>query len=239
MDFGLVKLLDPADPRTSSSMQGMGTLPYSADGADRRRRAHRRASDLYALGATLYYLLTGVLPADAPQRLLNPGAGRAGLLAPALSPVTEAAVLKAMALGPDQRFQTAQEMRAALSAARSPAAAPAGPQPPAAQCRSPSPASSLLLRGCSLKTVMIGLLLLTTLIWVFVLRYWIPFLPSHRPPPLTRILHAKPLPPYVDGHIDSRPGHRTLVPTPTRTPTATPTPTDTPTAMPSPTPRSS
>ena len=72
VDFGLVKLLDPADPRTSSSMQGMGTLPYSpmeqiggAGHTDAR-------SDLYALGATLYYLLTGVLPADAPQRSTEP-----------------------------------------------------------------------------------------------------------------------------------------------------------------------
>jgi LysM repeat protein len=73
-------------------------------------------SDIYALGATLYHLLTGVTPVNAPQRSLNP----ASLIAPrqvvpALSATAEAAVLKAMAVHPDQRFQSAREMRTALA----------------------------------------------------------------------------------------------------------------------------
>ena len=72
VDFGLVKLLDPSNPSTATSMKGMGTPEYApleqyggAGHTDAR-------SDIYALGATLYHLLTGMAPAVAAQRVLNP-----------------------------------------------------------------------------------------------------------------------------------------------------------------------
>ena len=71
-------------------------------------------TDIYALGATLYYLLTGQKPAASTERSLEE------LLAPQqlnfkLTNTISSAILKAMELKPDSRFQSIGEMREALN----------------------------------------------------------------------------------------------------------------------------
>ena len=71
-------------------------------------------TDIYALGATLHHLLTRRDPRreapftfhDAPPRSLNP----------AISDKLEAVILKATEVLPEDRYQSAEEMRAALLA---------------------------------------------------------------------------------------------------------------------------
>jgi len=122
VDFGLVKLLSGAGQSTAAAMRGRGTPEYSALEQYGFGVGHTDArTDLYALAATLYHLLTGQAPLEVPQRVLQPkGLASPKQLNPRLSTNTASAIIKALEIQPDQRYQSADEMRMALS--RAPAA---------------------------------------------------------------------------------------------------------------------
>jgi serine/threonine protein kinase len=117
VDFGLVKLWDPNDPRTRTAMRGMGTPEYAPPEQYDVAAGHTDArSDVYSLGATLYHALSGQVPPTATMRIVNPESlASVRTLVPGVSTETERAVTRAMELQPTARFQSAAEMRATLS----------------------------------------------------------------------------------------------------------------------------
>ena len=112
VDFGLVKPLDPTDPRTLTMARGIGSLPYTPLEQYAGDTGHTDPrSDLYGVGATLYHLLTGMMPATAQERFLSPAAlVRPRRLNPELSALVEGAILAAMALHPDRRPAGARQL---------------------------------------------------------------------------------------------------------------------------------
>ena len=122
LDFGLAKGAHrQAHASVSRSVYGY-TLQYApleqlhGTGTDPR-------SDLYALGATLYHLLTGVPPTDALARAAEVLRQRPDPLRPVhalnpqLSPKLGAALMQVMALNPDERPADAISFGASLHAA--------------------------------------------------------------------------------------------------------------------------
>jgi serine/threonine protein kinase len=140
VDFGLVKVLIP-DEMTITVMQGRGTAlytPLEQYGGDTGHTDIR--SDIYALGCTVYHLLTGQAPPEAKQRFLNPDSlTPIRHINPLISPEIERTVLWAMALHPDDRPASIRDFREALFGSNPP------PQPSSPVSRYSKPA--LPVRG--------------------------------------------------------------------------------------------
>lgn len=68
IDFGLAKLMSPGQG-TRDIVRGMGSMGYAPIEQYGGGRSTDQRSDLYALGATLYFLLTDTAPPEAAERL--------------------------------------------------------------------------------------------------------------------------------------------------------------------------
>ncbi len=135
VDFGISKLYDP-HLKTTSGAQAIspGFSPIEQYGQGRTDAR----SDIYALGATLYMLLTNQLPPESVNQLAhNVVLPPPRQLNPQISPVVEQAILKALAIKSADRFQTVKDFQVALtgqstatpSPSPSPGIAPPAPPP--------------------------------------------------------------------------------------------------------------
>ncbi|MFP4394501.1 MAG: protein kinase domain-containing protein [Anaerolineales bacterium] len=116
VDFGLVKLWDPDDPRTKTAMHGMGTPEYAPPEQYGIAGGHTDArSDIYSVGATLYHALTGHAPPTATLRMADPEHFKPlQTIAPHVSKNIAKTIMKALELARSQRWQRAEEMAEAL-----------------------------------------------------------------------------------------------------------------------------
>ncbi|HEY7850799.1 MAG TPA: serine/threonine-protein kinase [Ktedonobacterales bacterium] len=113
IDFGIARWLHPA--RMKDTMQ-LGTDGYAPLEQYSSRSEPR--SDIYALGASLYHLLTGRVPEAAPLRMAGHNLRPIRELNPRTPEVVERVILKALNLQPQERYRDAQAMREALELAR-------------------------------------------------------------------------------------------------------------------------
>jgi serine/threonine protein kinase len=114
-DFGLAKRTDEASHLTQAR-QGFGTTAYMPyEQAINAKYADAR-SDIYALGATLYHLLTGAVPFPGDNHLdvvekKNQGHFRpASVHNPAIPPALDQILGHMLARHPRERYQTASEL---------------------------------------------------------------------------------------------------------------------------------
>ncbi|MBN2550017.1 MAG: LysM peptidoglycan-binding domain-containing protein [Anaerolineales bacterium] len=114
VDFGIAKVFDP-NLRTTLGARAV-TPGYSPTEQYLSHGVTDARTDIYALGATTYTLLTGHIPPEAPERTLGVGLPAPLTVNPTISPRVEAAVLKAMEIDPNQRWQAAADFQAALRA---------------------------------------------------------------------------------------------------------------------------
>jgi len=109
VDFGIARAYTPSRTRRKQTT-ALGTPGY-APPEQYQGNAEPR-SDLYALAATLYHLLTNRDPTENPPFHFPP----AHTVNPRLSPAIEAVLARALALDINQRYQTALEMKRDLDA---------------------------------------------------------------------------------------------------------------------------
>jgi serine/threonine protein kinase len=126
---GQIALLDFGLAKTQSADRSSGDTSTSIFGYTRRYAPLEQIqdqgttpqSDIYALGATLYHLLTGVKPADALIRAAAAGSSMSDPLRPAneINPAVGAELAsilsRAMAQNPEDRYPNATSFREALS----------------------------------------------------------------------------------------------------------------------------
>ncbi len=140
IDFGIARWLHPNRTHDTSQLGTDGYAPLEQYTARSEPR-----SDVYALGASLYHLLTGRVPEGAPLRVAGQALTPVRAINSSVPEELERVILKALALHVRDRFQSAQEMRAALVAVLQPvrpAAYSSGTLPPSRQTPVPAPTPS-------------------------------------------------------------------------------------------------
>lgn len=143
VDFGLVKI---TGPQSQTTMGARAVTPGFAPPEQYGRGHTNERTDIYALAATLYMLLTGQHPPDSVQRLAGSPLLPVHQFAPQLPTKISQVIARAMALDADQRYQSAAEFKAALQESTSTVPKPVlvSPMPagqmPAPVLESPQPA---------------------------------------------------------------------------------------------------
>ena len=111
VDLGIAKTIEK-NARTASAARAVtsGYSPFeqhSGEGTDAR-------ADIYALGATLYYALSGVTPDDAQLRVRTDPLRPLAELNPAVSSHVALVIAKMMSVWADDRYATIADVRKAL-----------------------------------------------------------------------------------------------------------------------------
>ena len=138
IDFGTARAFAAGKTGRMTTMVTPGYAPLEQYGQSVRFGPF---TDVYALAATLYHVLTGQMPASATDRASGVDLTPPRALNPSISQVTSDAILWAMSMRVDQRPQTVQEFLDGLPSADAvqPPPAPGSPAPPGEDSPPPPP----------------------------------------------------------------------------------------------------
>lgn len=114
IDFGSARQFAEGYTTTQTAILTPGYAPLEQYSDKAKRGPY---TDIYALGATIYYVLTGVKPIAATDRTLEE-IPSPETLNTSVSKTLASVVMLAMNLKPEDRFQTIAEMREALNSQR-------------------------------------------------------------------------------------------------------------------------
>ena len=116
MDFGIARAIADASATMTATAAVIGTAQYLSPEQAKGEKVDAR-SDLYSAGCLLYELLTGQPPftGDSPVSVayqhVRENPKPPSLVDAAVTPQMDAIVLKSLAKNPDNRYQSATEMR--------------------------------------------------------------------------------------------------------------------------------
>jgi serine/threonine protein kinase len=119
IDFGIAKA--QTDPQLTAVGTAFGTPAYMApEQFSARPDANNTLFDIYAVGATFYYMLCGKLPfeGDNPYQIRDDKMSKIPTkpseLCPGISNELDRVILKSLAKNPEERYQSAKEMQNAI-----------------------------------------------------------------------------------------------------------------------------
>lgn len=114
-DFGAAQLNDSSEGRAGEKVIKVG---YSAPEQYRDKSRQDFYTDIYSVGAILYQMVTGVKPMESTEREFRDELKSPAELGVRLEPNIDRAIMEAMAVKPELRFQSIQHFEDAIQSRR-------------------------------------------------------------------------------------------------------------------------
>lgn len=114
-DFGAAELNDSSDGKAAEKVIKVG---YSAPEQYRDNSRQGFYTDIYSVGAILYQMMTGIKPMESTEREFKDTLKSPAELGVNLEPNVDRAIMEALAVQPELRFQSIQQLDDALHSKR-------------------------------------------------------------------------------------------------------------------------
>jgi len=112
IDFGTARQYTSGEAKTMTSWLTPGYAPFEQYS---QKAEFNPSTDIYSLGATLYHLVTGHLPEQSTDRMIDDKLIAPGIINHNLSTGTSNAVMWALKMAPEARPQSISEFKEALA----------------------------------------------------------------------------------------------------------------------------